>query len=123
MEELGGIGAAVEGDAGVVDGAELGEKSGGPRDEAVVAAELDEEEEEEAADGPDRRDVEQVLDVATVPRRRWVRRIRHRRRCSKGGGDRTGRTHRRRRRLRPTKQIELVRWGFLHQEAQRLAKP
>jgi hypothetical protein len=54
---------------GVVDGEELGGERGGPRDAAVVEAELDEEEEEHAGGGPHRGDVDQVLDAA-VPRLR-----------------------------------------------------
>lgn len=92
MEELGGVSAAVEGDVSVVDCKELGGEGGGPRDEAVVAAELDEEEDEEAGDGADGRDVEQVLDVPAIPRRRRVDR-RKRRRREGGDADVAGGTH------------------------------
>lgn len=53
---------------GVPDGEELGGERGGPRNPAVVAAELHEEKDEDAAARADCRDVEQVLDVS-VPRR------------------------------------------------------
>jgi len=49
---------------GVPYGEELRSEGGGPRHAAVVAAELDEEKDQEAAGGPDRRDVQEVVDVA-----------------------------------------------------------
>lgn len=84
-EELRGVGAAVERDlrrGGVVDGEELGGERGGPRDAAVVEAELDEEEQQDAGGGPHGGDVDEVLDAA-VPRLRLpaaacVRRLRGR---------------------------------------------
>lgn len=56
---------------GVPDGEELGGECGGAWHTAVVAPELDEEEDEEAAEGSDRRYVEEVVDVA-VPGGEWV---------------------------------------------------
>lgn len=66
-EELRGVGAAVAGDfaaGGVPDGEELAGDRGGSRHSAVVAAKLHQEEYQEAAQGADRRYVEQVVDVA-----------------------------------------------------------
>jgi hypothetical protein len=69
-EELGGVGAAVERDlrrGGIVDG-----ERGGPRDAAVIEAELDEEEQQHAEGGTHGGDVDEVLDAA-VPRLRGAK--------------------------------------------------
>ena len=74
---------------GVVDGEELGGERGGPRDAAVIEAELDEEEQQDAGGGPHGGDVDEVLDAAVprlrVPATAGVRRMRGRSHRSDAG--------------------------------------